>query len=137
MSLEQAATMLLLMLVSQIPLLIAAFVSYLKSRESAKNAATAVTVAATAAKTLGDKLDDNTATTKAVNGKADTIVEQTNGAITELRELMATIKDRVEKLEDYNHSSNHRLIDAVNAVHLKLAEVAALQPKPNSAKEQK
>ncbi len=137
MSLEQAATMLLLMLVAQIPLLITATVNYLKSRESARNAATAVVVAADAAKTLGDKLDHNTETTNAVNTKAGKIVEQTDGTIDTVKNLVQTLAERVAKLEEYNHSSNHRLIDAMNAVHLKLTEVAALQPKPNSeAKEQ-
>ncbi len=134
MSLEQAEVLFLLMLVAQVPLLIGSLVNFFKSRESAKNAAAAVEVAVDTAKTLGDKIDDNTATTEAVNTKADTIVEQTDGAVTEVRELVTKIAERVAKLEDYNHSSTHRMIDAVNTVHLKLAEMVALQ---QNSKEQK
>lgn len=83
------------------------------------------------------KLDANTATTVSVESKADTIVHQTNGSADALRQLVARIADRVEKLEgsmaervtkleEYNRSSSHRVLDAINAVHLKLAEISAL-----------
>lgn len=78
------------------------------------------------------KLDDNTTTTDAVNAKADTIVHQTNGSMESLRALVLQLAEeakrmgeRVEKLEDHNRTSAHRVIDAVNALHLKVAEIGA------------
>lgn len=74
MSLEQAGTLFVLMLVAQIPLLIAALINWLKSREVAKNAsaaadaatdavATATITAQKHAQTLERKIDENTQVT--------------------------------------------------------------------------
>lgn len=86
--------------------------------------------AATKAKVVEGKLDANTATTNLVDTKADTIVSQTNGSMEKLRGLVETIAERVVKLEDYNRDTTHRVLDSLNAVHLKVAEMVALQPKP-------
>ncbi len=77
---------------------------------------------------LKEKIQDNTTKTEAISGKADTIVEQTNGNLDRVVAMVAKIAERVDKLEEYNHDSSHRLIDAVNAVHLRVVEIAARQP---------
>ncbi len=74
------------------------------------------------------KLDSNTATTEAVNTKADSIVKSTDGTLDALKVLVGTMVERVAKLEEYNHQSTHRLNDAVHAMHLKLAELVATTP---------
>ena len=58
------------------------------------------------------------------------IEEQTNGAAESLRALVAALADRVKKLEEYNRDSAHRVLDAVNAMHLKLMELVGLFPRP-------
>lgn len=108
--------------------------------------------AATKVKAVEDKIDENTsltrtattaATNAAVNAKtavqkaqeASTekldilhkIEKQTNGAADAMRNLVKDLAERVEKLEDYNRDSSHRMLDAVNTMHLKIAEILALQ----------
>ncbi len=72
------------------------------------------------------KIDANMATTESVNLKADMIVDQTNGTLTQMGVLVTQIADRVNKLEDYNRTSSHRLFDAINNVHLRLMAVTSL-----------
>lgn len=72
-------------------------------------------------------LATNTATTKAVENKADTIVEQTNGALEHTRVLVASTAERVAKLEDYNRDSSHRMLDALNAIGLKVERLMAIE----------
>lgn len=99
-------------------------------KETASKAATRADDAAVKAEIVEKKLDANTATTEQVNDKTDTIVSQTNGTMDAIRRLVETLAERVEKLEGYNRDSTHRIGDAIQAMHLKLAELVALQPKP-------
>lgn len=101
-----------------------------EAKDAAEKAESAATQAAAKAEVVEQKLDDNTATTQAVNVKTDTIVQQTDGSLDAIRALVLTIAERVAKLEDYNRDSAHRVLDAVNAMHLRLAEILALCPKP-------
>lgn len=101
-------------------------------KEASDKAEEAARAASEKAKTVEEKLDANTNTTKSVDAKTDTIVKQTNGAMMRLTSLVEDTVLRVSKLEEYNRQSNHRLADAVNALHLKVAEILALQPKPIS-----
>lgn len=80
--------------------------------------------AANKAQDVESKLDANTVTTESVNAKADTIVKQTNGSFDQVRILVAKIAERVDKLEEYNRTNAHRIFDAINAVHLKVAELS-------------
>lgn len=100
-----------------------------EARKSAVKAEESATVAADKVQVVERKIDANTATTEAVNNKADTIVDQTNGNLDQLRSLVEKISERVNKLEDYNRDSSHRLLDAINAVHVKVAELSAIQGK--------
>lgn len=101
----------------------------LKYGESkATEAAVKAEAAVAKATTVEDKIDDNTNITREVNHKADIITKQTNGSLDEVRLLAEAISERVSKLEDYNHNSAHRIIDAVNAVHLKLASLTCHLP---------
>lgn len=130
MDVEHALVLFLLMLIAQVPILIAAAVAYLKNRVAILAAREAAETAAKKAQVVETKIDDNTAKTESVNVKADTIVEQTNGTLDAVKNLVKTLAERVAKLEDYNHSTAHRLLNALNDVHLKVAEMVALQPKP-------
>lgn len=73
--------------------------------------------AATAAKTLAESVDT----------KTDTIVKQTNGNVDVMKNMIVTMAERVSKLEDYNRESAHRVLNAINATHLKVAELVAVQ----------
>ncbi len=95
-----------------------------KAEESATKAAQKVEV-------VEEKLDANTSTTESVSQKTDTIVDQTNGVLTYMGNLIANIANRVDKLEDYNHIASHRVLDAINAMHLKLAAMSVSQEKPS------
>ena len=79
------------------------------------------------------KINSNTATTEDVNRKADTILEQTNGGLEKMRLLVGKIAERVDKLEDYNHESSHRLFDAINTVHLKLVAMSVMYDRSTTA----
>lgn len=96
---------------------------WLKMRYGAEKAEEA----AAKAKVVEAKLDANTLTTNSVDGKADTIVSQTNGAMDRIRELVARTADRVEKLEQYNHESVHRMLDVVHALGLKVERLLVVQ----------
>lgn len=90
-------------------------------------ASTKAAEAVVKAELVEDKLDANTATTKAVNSKADTIVQQTNGTADQLRVLVNNIGERVGKLEDYNRESSHRLFDTIHTLGLKVERILAVQ----------
>lgn len=90
------------------------------------NATEVKTEVAARAEEVGSKIDDNTKKTEAVDSKAAVIVRQTNGALDVLRESVKQAVDRVAKLEEYNRTSAHRTLDAINAVHLKVTELAAV-----------
>ena len=111
----------------QITILVVGFLTlWVKLRYGAEKAAEAVIKA----QLVEDKLDANSLTTSAVDAKADTIVNQTNGTMDALRDLVGRIAIRVEKLEEHNRISSHRVLDTLNALHLKVAELTALQPRP-------
>lgn len=130
LTLEHATALFLLMLVAQIPILVAAWVAHLKSKAAIIDAKKAATAAADKAAVVERKLDANTVTTEAVDAKADTIVSQTNGSLDRVRTLVDQMAERVDKLESYNHDSTHRLFNAIHAMHLKIAELVALQSRP-------
>lgn len=96
-----------------------------KAEQAATKAEHAATKAASKAEVVEGKLDANTATTNAVDCKADTIVSQTNGTMNDLQALVSRIGERVEKLESYNHESYHRLLDVVHALSLKVERLLA------------
>ncbi len=87
----------------------------------------AVRSAATKVDVVERKLDANTTTTESVYAKADTIVNQTNGAMEATRSLVVRISERVDKLEEYNHDSVHRLLDVINLLSLKVERVLVMQ----------
>lgn len=101
-----------------------------QAKVSASKAEASATRAASKAEVVEQKIDATHATAEDLNAKADTIVSQTNGSLDQVRLLVARVAERVDKLEDYNRDSAHRLLDAVNAVHLKVAELVAVQGKP-------
>lgn len=92
-----------------------------------KHAATKAEAAATKAQEVELKLDSNTILTRSVDTKTDTIVEQTNGAMDKVRLLVEGVAERVNKLEDYNRTSSHRLHDAVNGLALKVERLLVMQ----------
>ena len=83
------------------------------------------------------KIDDNTATTKSVDAKTDTIVGQTNGVLTQMRALIDNISERVSKMEDYNRESSHRLFDVINVLALKVERLLVAQENKTPTKEVK
>ncbi len=93
-----------------------------------KYAGDQATRAAQKAVILERKLDANTVTTNAVDGKTSTIVEQTDGVLAELRGMVVTLAGRVEKIEEYHRDSSHRVLDAVHAMHMTVASIAAVHP---------
>ena len=103
-----------------------------EARRSAAEAATASTEAAKKAKAVESKLDVNTAATLSIDRKTDTVVDQTNGALDQMKALVTKIADRVDAVESYNHSTAHRVLDAINAVNLKIVEISAMQAARNS-----
>lgn len=114
----------------QVVVLVVGFLTlWVKLKYGVEKAERSATAAATKAHEVEQKLDANTVTTQAVSDKADTIVSQTNGTMDQLRMIVAKIAERVDKLEEYNHTSAHRLLNAINAVHLKVAELFAGQGK--------
>ena len=103
-----------------------------EARRSAAEAATASTEAAKKAKAVESKLDVNTAATLSIDRKTDTVGDQTNGALEQMKALVTKIADRVDAVESYNHSTAHRVLDAINAVNLKIVEISAMQAARNS-----
>jgi predicted nucleic acid-binding Zn-ribbon protein len=116
MTLEQAITLFVLMLVAQIPLLIAALINYLKSRsntqaikevhekatEAATAAITAVSTAETHAQKLEEKLDLNTNLTEQVKTAAEAVSEHTGACNDEINRLSKMAEDhhlRIAALE--------------------------------------
>lgn len=123
---DAAITIIVAGLIQVSGMVVGFFTLWLKIRYSAGKAEEA----ATNAERVESKLDANTVTTDAVNVKTDAIAKQTDGNLERLNSLIANVVERVGKLEDYNRNSAHRVLDALNAVHLKVAELVALQPKP-------
>jgi uncharacterized protein YoxC len=110
----------------QVAVLVVGFLTlWIKLKFGVEGAQRSAEKAASKVQDVADKLATNTATTDEVNSKADTIVSQTNGVMGALKNAVDLLAARVSKLEDYNHTSAHRLLDAVNAVHLKVAELSA------------
>ncbi len=101
------------------------------AKTAAEQAAAKAEHAAAKVVIVEEKLDDNTATTRDVNRKADTIVEQTNGSLDELRKLVKGIAERVVALETYNHDSARKLYEAINNVHLDLLIIQGRKSKQN------
>lgn len=101
-----------------------------EAQASAKIAAESATKAADKAEVVEKKLDANTVTTNEVSTKTDTIVRQTNGTMDQVHMLIAQVASRVDKLEEYNRDSAHRLLDAINAVHMKVVAIATVQKIP-------
>ena len=84
-----------------------------KADEAAVKAAEAVVVA----KGVEAKIDDNTAKTEAVSGKT------TITAFIALEESVKTLTERVDKLEEYTHSTARQLLDSLSDVNLKVTTV--------------
>lgn len=98
---------------------------WVKLKHAGENAQEAVV----RANIVEEKLDANTATTKSVDTKADTIVSQTNGTLERTQRIIEDIAARVTKLEEYNRTASHRVLDAINAMHIRVVELAARIPK--------
>jgi hypothetical protein len=75
--------------------------------------------------TVEDKIDANTQKTEQVDTKTDLLVERTNGVMDSIVSTLNHLKERVDKLEEYNHISAHRILDAINAMHLKMSTIEA------------
>ena len=100
-----------------------------EARDAAGKAEKSAILAAAKVEDVEAKLAANTAMTDSVNIKADTIVSQTNGNIEQMAMLIKQVAERVDKLEDYNRLSSHRVLDAINTIHLKVAVLVAVQEK--------
>ncbi len=96
---------------------------------------TAATVAGADAATSNAKLAATTAAEAKTTAREtkEAVVGKLNGGIDAAIALsLNPVLIRLDKLEEYNRSSSHRLFDAINAVHLKLMTVTAL-PGQNAA----
>ncbi len=119
---EATATILVAGMVQVVGMVFGFLTLWVKLRHAGDKAAEAADKATVVEK----KLDQNTATTMEIDKKADTIVGHTNGSLESMQQIVRMIADRVEKLEGYNHTSSHRLFDAINNVHLRLCAMQAL-----------
>lgn len=74
---------------------------WLKLKQDVQHAKDVALQAREAATTVERKLDENTATTEAMDKKTDTIVEQTNGGTVAMRNLVQELASRVGHLEEH------------------------------------
>lgn len=100
--------------------------------ETKLDANTALTKAGTdaaagAAAKAERKAEEAVLKVEAVDDKANTIVHQTNGTQEVLKTLVTTLLSKVTELGEHTRTGNHRVLDGVNLVIVKLSEMAALQ----------
>ncbi len=129
---DTAITTIVTGLVTIVTMLCGVLTLWLKARDNSRKIDdnTAATIAGTAAAANNAKLAATTAAEAKTTAREtkEAVVSKLNGGIdSAIAASLAPMMIRLDKLEEYNRTSSHRLFDAINAIHLRLVAATALK----------